>query len=58
MRCAVVQQQFQLVGAALWRRLQAAARPSLKALLLADDARANLAVPPRGRAKRRKAPTL
>jgi prevent-host-death family protein len=41
-----------------WRRLQAAARPSLKALLLADGARADLAVPPRGRAKRRKAPTL
>jgi antitoxin Phd len=36
-----------------WRRLQAAARPSLKALLLADGARANLVVPPRGRAKRR-----
>lgn len=42
-----------LVPVAEWRRLQAAARPSLKALLLADDARADLVVPPRGRAKRR-----
>jgi prevent-host-death family protein len=47
-----------LVPVEEWRRLQAAARPSLKALLLADDARADLVVPPRGRAKRRKAPTL
>lgn len=36
-----------------WRRLQAAARPSLKQLLLTDTARANLAVPARGQARRR-----
>ncbi|MEI7466286.1 MAG: type II toxin-antitoxin system Phd/YefM family antitoxin [Burkholderiales bacterium] len=37
-----------------WRRLQAAARPSLKQLLLSDEARANLLVPARGSARRRK----
>jgi prevent-host-death family protein len=36
-----------------WRRLQAAARPSLKQLLLADEARAHLVLPPRGKARRR-----
>jgi antitoxin Phd len=42
-----------LVSIDQWRRLQAQARPSLKALLLADEARAELEVPARGRAKRR-----
>ena len=41
-----------------WRRLQLAARPSLKQLLLSDDARAALAVPQRGAARRRKLPSL
>ena len=36
-----------------WRRLQAAARPSLKQLLLADEARAELVLPPRGKSRRR-----
>jgi antitoxin Phd len=36
-----------------WRRLQAAARPSLKELLLADQARAELVLPSRGQARRR-----
>jgi prevent-host-death family protein len=36
-----------------WRRLQAQAQPSLKALLLSDDARAEFKVPARGRARRR-----
>lgn len=36
-----------------WRRLQAAARPSLKQLLLSDAARTEMLVPPRGRARRR-----
>lgn len=36
-----------------WRRLQASARPSLKQLLLAPDARTNELVPSRGRARRR-----
>lgn len=36
-----------------WRRLQAAARPSLKQLLLADQGRAELVLPARGKAHRR-----
>jgi len=36
-----------------WRRLQAAARPSLKQLLLSDAARAEFVLPERGRARRR-----
>ncbi|MEO3690715.1 type II toxin-antitoxin system Phd/YefM family antitoxin [Roseateles paludis] len=41
-----------------WRRLQAAARPSLKQLLLTDEARAVLVLPSRGQARRRKPPVL
>jgi antitoxin Phd len=41
-----------------WRRLQAAARPSLKQLLLADSARTEYLVPERGKARRRKAANL
>lgn len=36
-----------------WRRLQAAAQPSLKALLLADEARIEELVPARGMVRRR-----
>jgi antitoxin Phd len=36
-----------------WRRLQAAARPSLKQLLLAPQARGDALVPARGQARRR-----
>jgi prevent-host-death family protein len=36
-----------------WRRLTAAARPSLKQLLLADQGRAALVLPARGQARRR-----
>lgn len=36
-----------------WRRLTAAARPSLKALLLADEARSDALVPARRPARRR-----
>jgi prevent-host-death family protein len=36
-----------------WRRLQAAARPTLKQLLLSDEARYDLALPARGAARRR-----
>jgi prevent-host-death family protein len=36
-----------------WRRLKAAARPTLKQLLLSDQARAELAIPSRGQARRR-----
>lgn len=37
-----------------WRRLQATARPSLKQLLLSDEARHELVLLARGRARRRK----
>jgi len=43
-----------LVPVQEWRRLQAAARPSLKQLLLSDQARSDLIIPARGTAKRRK----
>lgn len=43
-----------LVPVEEWRRLQSTARPSLKQLLLSDEARHELALPARGRAKRRK----
>lgn len=36
-----------------WRRLQAAARPSLKQLLLSDQGRADLVLPRRGQGRRR-----
>ena len=38
-----------LVPIAEWRRLQAERRPGLKALLLTDEARAEIPVSPRGR---------
>lgn len=38
-----------------WRRLQSAARPSLKQLLLSDQARTDMLLPSRGRARRRPA---
>jgi len=41
-----------------WRRLQAAARPSLKQLLLSEGARAAIPVPQRGAARRRGRPAL
>lgn len=42
-----------LVPVSQWRRLQASARPSLKELLLSDEARADLQLPGRGSARRR-----
>lgn len=42
-----------LVSAEEWRRLQAAARPSLKELLMSNQARTETLVPARGRARRR-----
>lgn len=42
-----------LVPVQEWRRLQSAARPSLKQLLLSNQARFDLIVPARGGAKRR-----
>lgn len=47
-----------LVPVQEWRRLQSAARPSLKQLLLADEARSSMLVPARGAAKRRAATPL
>jgi prevent-host-death family protein len=43
-----------LVSAEEWRRLQAVARPSLKELLMSDQARTETLVPARGGARRRK----
>ena len=42
-----------LVPVQEWKRLQVAARPSLKALLLSNQARGEISMPPRGRARRR-----
>ncbi len=42
-----------LVPVQEWRRMQSAARPSLKQLLLSDAARSDMMVLRRGRAKRR-----
>nr|WP_082988570.1 type II toxin-antitoxin system Phd/YefM family antitoxin [Bordetella bronchialis] len=47
-----------LVPAAEWRRLHAAARPSLKELLLSDIARTECLVPARGNARRRQVTSL
>jgi len=44
-----------LVSIGEWRRLQVAARPSLKQLLLTDSARTDSLVPERGKARRRQA---
>jgi prevent-host-death family protein len=42
-----------LVPVQEWRRLQSAARPSLKQLLFSDQARSDLVLPARGGARRR-----
>lgn len=42
-----------LVPIAEWKRLNQAAPPTLKSLLLADTARGDFNVPPRGKVKRR-----
>ncbi|MCF8198321.1 MAG: type II toxin-antitoxin system Phd/YefM family antitoxin [Sulfuritalea sp.] len=47
-----------LVPMAEWKKLRNAARPSLKELLLSASARLNLALPARGKAKRRSPPAL
>ena len=41
-----------------WRRLQHAAKPTLKELLLTDDARGELNIPARGGRRRREARAL
>lgn len=47
-----------LVPAAEWIRLQSAAKPSLKELLLSDIARTEFLVSPRGSARRRRVAAL
>lgn len=47
-----------LVPVQEWRKLQAAARPSLKELLLSDRARTGIPLPARGKAQRRKVGVL
>jgi prevent-host-death family protein len=42
-----------LVPADQWRRMTESARPTLKQLLLAAHARADLSIPPRGKRRRR-----
>jgi prevent-host-death family protein len=42
-----------LVPVAEWQRLKRTARPTLKELLLTDDARDDLNIPPRGGRRRR-----
>lgn len=42
-----------LIPIAEWKRLSNAARPTLKSLLLTEVGRVDLALPPRGQAKRR-----
>jgi prevent-host-death family protein len=44
-----------LIHISEWNRLNNAARPSLKSLLLSDSGRTDLKLPPRGVAKRRSA---
>ena len=47
-----------LVPAREWRRLQVAARPSLKDLLMSNEARTEVLASARGRARRRSPPAL
>jgi prevent-host-death family protein len=47
-----------LVPIEQWRRLQQAARPTLKELLLADAPRLDIEVPPRGQLGRRAPPNF
>lgn len=47
-----------LVSIDEWRRMSRSARPSLKELLLSDEARTDFLVPARGKARRRKAAPL
>lgn len=47
-----------LVPIAQWKRMSTAAKPTLKALLLADAGRADFELPARGAAQRRPLPEL
>ena len=47
-----------LIPVAEWQRLQQNAKPSLKELLLSDQARTDLLIPPRGKVRRRQTTDL
>lgn len=47
-----------LVPVEQWREMKAQSRPTLKEVLLADEPRFDLPIPPRGHAKRRPPPLL
>jgi len=47
-----------LVPVEVWRRMQAASKPSLKQLLLSDTGRVDLVLPARGQARRRNVPEM
>ena len=47
-----------LVSVQEWQRLQSIAMPSLKELLLSDQARTDMVVAPRGKAKRRRVESM
>lgn len=47
-----------LVSIDEWRRLSHAAKPSLKGLMLSNEARTDFLVPARGKARRRRLPSL
>jgi prevent-host-death family protein len=47
-----------LVPIGQWQRMQSSAKPSLKALLLSDEARTDVLTAPRGRGRRRPTPNL
>lgn len=47
-----------LVAVEEWRRLETQARPSFKDLLLADEPKFDISIPPRGRARRRRPPVF
>ena len=47
-----------LVPVTDWQRLKRAAKPTLKELLLTDDARGEMNIPPRGGRRRRRVRSL
>ena len=47
-----------LIPVEMWRRMQATTRPSLKQLVLSDEDRADLPIPPRGHARCRQVEDL
>jgi antitoxin Phd len=41
-----------------WRRLRVTARPTLKALMLSDEGRGDISIPPRGAVRSRTPPSI